>query len=358
MPGGPLPFLGAVSEEQRRVAVALVRENIRRIVAREDDAVADMLRALEDARRRLLAKIATGTEFDVATGTALLQETERVERELRQRLPPVLQGAFRDALRRGDADVVGYAFESLPAAEALPGFAAIDPVLLDFAARNSATLVDQISTKLRADLDLAISAAATGSSSPADVAARIGTVLREADRDPGIFGTIATQVERVTRTEIGRLYSGAAEIRIKRLEKDTGRTVRKRWVATNDDRTRPTHRHLNGAEILGTDHFNVGVAEESDDSPWWKRSYEEAEREGGPLAIKATGPHDSVLPPGESVNCRCVLVPVFGELSARGIAAAVPTWATRGDRSGHRLVPASEWSRAREAWWRSRRRAV
>lgn len=358
MPSRLLPFLGAVSDEQRRVAVARVRENIRRIVAREDDAVADMLRALEDARRRLLARMATGTEFDVAMGNALLRENEELIRELRRRLPPILQSSFRDALRQGDGDVVGYAIDSLPIAEAGPGFASIDPVLLDFAARNSATLVDQITTKLRADLDMAITAAATGSSTPADVAARIGTVLREADRDPGVFGTIATQVERVTRTEIGRLYSGAAEIRIKRLEKDTSRVVRKRWVATNDDRTRPTHRHLNGAEIPSDEHFNVGVAADSDESSWWRRSYEEAQREGGPLATRATGPHDSVLPASESVNCRCVLVPAFGAVIAGPVAAAIATRAARADRRGLLLVPASEWRRLRAAWSRTRRRAV
>jgi hypothetical protein len=337
---GSLPVLGALTDDERRVAIANARENIARVVSIEDSAAEEVLRALEDSRVRLLSRIRTGTEFDAAIANDLLRDVDEQMKQLAARLGPTLRDRFRDVLAAGDRDMMGYALKSLPPHEHGPGFSSIDPVLLDFATRNSADLVGQFTTKLRADLNLTITAAATGTSTAADVAEKIGSTLREADRDPGIYGTLATQIERVTRTELGRLYSGSGEARLERLKNDTGRDVRKRWVATNDARTRPTHWHLSGATIPVDERFNVAVDENAAESVWWTLSYEEAERKGGALGWPASGPHDSALPGNESINCRCVLIPVFGPLK-RAIAAVFAARAADASRRGLRLRAAA-----------------
>lgn len=57
---------------------------------------------------------------------------------------------------------------------------------------------------------------------------------------------------------------------------------------------------MNGATIPVDEHFNFGAG------PTWSRvSYEQAERAGGDLGTRITGPHDSVLSAADAVNCRC-----------------------------------------------------
>jgi GNAT superfamily N-acetyltransferase len=59
--------------------------------------------------------------------------------------------------------------------------------------------------------------------------------------------------------------------------------VRKRWLATDDERTRPTHREAEGQTVHIAEPFRVG---------------------GHPLRF----PHDPAGPVGETINCRCTMI--------------------------------------------------
>lgn len=101
---------------------------------------------------------------------------------------------------------------------------------------------------------------------------------------PGPFGTAATRAEVIYRTELGRTLELAHDVQRDGL-RAAGVKFRKRWISTNDDRTRPSHAALQGVEVGEEEDFDVG---------------------GWPAAF----PLDPRLPAEESINCRCTVVTV------------------------------------------------
>ena len=64
------------------------------------------------------------------------------------------------------------------------------------------------------------------------------------------------QAQRVARTEAGRAMSQAG-LDSAKVAKDNGLSgMKKRWLATKDNRTRDTHRHLDGKAIDIDDNFH------------------------------------------------------------------------------------------------------
>lgn len=70
------------------------------------------------------------------------------------------------------------------------------------------------------------------------------------------IGMTKAQSQRVARTEAGRAMSQAG-LDSAKVAKDNGLTgMKKRWLATKDNRTRDTHRHLDGKAIDIDDNFH------------------------------------------------------------------------------------------------------
>lgn len=94
--------------------------------------------------------------------------------------------------------------------------------------------------------------------------------------------TPAYRVETIARTETMRASNAGADA----LYKDWGITKRE-WLATNDNRTRDTHREVNGQVRGMNEPFIVG---------------------GSPMMRPGDGPI------GEVANCRCTLIPVMEDV--------------------------------------------
>lgn len=300
----------AATEAERLRAAARVRENIRRVQAMSEQDLVAVLDEMKATRDRFVAQLATGSEFDQAYARRLIADVDREMERLKRKIQPRLASAFRRIMEAGDSDTLEV-LRQIAEGNVLstPG---LDTTLVSFAQANSADLVQQIGEEARTRINTALRRGATGTSTPSDVARDIGSVVRQAGRDPGVFGKIATQTERIFRTETQRLYSGATEARMERVERDTGRRVTKTWVHLSGRipgaQARSDHAMLNGTTIPRDEHFNVAAG------PRWSRvSFEEAQRQGGTLGFKASGPQDSVLPAGQVVNCRCGLAPGIEE---------------------------------------------
>ncbi|MEB7366936.1 phage head morphogenesis protein [Staphylococcus borealis] len=69
------------------------------------------------------------------------------------------------------------------------------------------------------------------------------------------IGMTKAQSQRVARTEAGRAMSQAG-LDSALVAKDNGLDMKKRWLATKDNRTRDTHRHLDGKAIDIDDNFH------------------------------------------------------------------------------------------------------
>lgn len=103
------------------------------------------------------------------------------------------------------------------------------------------------------------------------------------------IGMTKAQSQRVARTEAGRAMSQAG-LDSAKVAKDNGLDMKKRWLATKDNRTRDTHRHLDGKAIDIDDNFHssgcVGQAPK--------------------LFV-------GVASAKENINCRCKLLYYFDE---------------------------------------------
>lgn len=106
---------------------------------------------------------------------------------------------------------------------------------------------------------------------------RVADVL---DIESGNWGWRA---ERIARTETIAAYNGGAYAALVAESNVSGIAFNKRWFATDDDRTRPTHDVADG-QVRGLyEPFTVG---------------------GVPMMF----PGDPTAPPRETVNCRCTLL--------------------------------------------------
>lgn len=298
-------------------AVDKARANVQRVIDRADGNLAELRRMLEEARARLRDRALTGTEADAAYARQMVQAVEEEIRRLNEKLKDPILAGLRGALVQGDGDVIDQAREALGAGRFV-GIVGVDNVLLDFASADSADLVKQVSEQLRAKLNRTFRAASTGSVTTEQVAQQIGATLVEADRPSGIFGSIYTQVDRVMRTESGRMYQAAGEARMHRVATDTGLRMEKRWVKTRlgDGRDRESHLELNGTTIPLEEHFNVGVFGEAADV-----SFEEAGRRGLEQGERASGPLDPALSAEQAVNCTCASISVFPTIEQQALAA-------------------------------------
>lgn len=296
MTGGVIVL--AATPEARAVARAKVRENIERLGELGQARLDEVLAQLEEMRRRLNAMLATGTAFDQARARELIAVVDQETTRLRARLREPFTRAFQGAAQQGDADTVEYA-RMLIGREA-PLSQGVSITLLDAAASRSADLVGQITETTRATLNQLLRRSAMGTSRPADVARDIGEALTSAARPTGVFGTLATQIERVHRTEVAGLYEQAGKSRTLQIARESPWQMQEVWITLRDGRERDDHRAMNGATIDVGESFNYGAGGAAS-----LVSYERAQREGLALGTACMGPHDSILPAAAVVNCRC-----------------------------------------------------
>jgi len=100
-------------------------------------------------------------------------------------------------------------------------------------------------------------------------------------RDP--YG-VAQRARMIARTELTQARNKAAV----KGYKDRG-TEYKMWVSFHDNRTRESHRDLDGL-VLPVDEMFAWLSEDG-------------------TTVAALAPGDANLPPGERINCRCVIAP-------------------------------------------------
>lgn len=109
------------------------------------------------------------------------------------------------------------------------------------------------------------------------------------------IGMTKAQSLRVARTEAGRAMSQAG-LDSAKVAKDSGMKMKKRWLATKDNRTRDTHRHLDGQSVDIDDNFKSSGCV-------------------GPAPHLFVG----VASAKENINCRCKLLYYIDEDDLPGV---------------------------------------
>ena len=158
----------------------------------------------------------------------------------------------------------------------------ISQSLVDVVQGFTADLIKRISDETRARIHADLASSILRGDSILDAARRIGGSLNQRATT---FGAVSARAETIARTEILRAYSIAQAASLRQIA-DYVPDLKKQWIATLDDRTRPAHRLAQG-QIRGWDEpFEV------DDEELWY-------------------PRDPGGSPENTINCRCVLAPVL-----------------------------------------------
>jgi len=148
--------------------------------------------------------------------------------------------------------------------------------LKDFTFHKIEGLSDAAWDKIRGELTLGV----MGGKTPQEVAVAIGKNLK----DPSIFGTIARRAEVITKTEMGRVFSTAAELRMEEAA-DHVDGLEKQWCHVGHPKVpRPSHLAADGDHVPVDEPFNIG-------------------------GVKMMYPRDPAAPIEETINCGCDHVP-------------------------------------------------
>ena len=157
---------------------------------------------------------------------------------------------------------------------------------LEYLRNYNASLIKGISDLARERISQEITLGVLGQKPATDIIKAIGKNLDS----PSVFGTISKRAETIYRTEIDRAHNLASQNRIKQIAPQLG-DLMKEWRHGYVGIPRANHLVLHGKRVEATEKFHlVGIH--------------------GAL-YEVDGPQDAILPPEESINCRCVAIPVL-----------------------------------------------
>ena len=132
-----------------------------------------------------------------------------------------------------------------------------------------------------------IDSATTNGASIPDVTAQIEQLFDATDVQHW-----KSRARTVARTEVVGAYNGGLYDAFAMLvEADPDTEYVKRWLATEDQRTRPDHRDIDGTAV-----------------PWGQPFMLGADAKTGHAGFAMMYPHDPAGPPHEVINCRCTLL--------------------------------------------------
>lgn len=149
----------------------------------------------------------------------------------------------------------------------------------------NASLIKGISDLAREKISQEITLGVLGQKPATDIIKAMGKNLDS----PSIFGTVKKRAETIYRTEIDRAHNLASQKRIKQIAPQLG-DLMKEWRHGYVGIPRPGHLVMHGVRVDATEKFVL---------------------KSNGKTYRVDGPHDTSLPPEETINCRCVAIPVL-----------------------------------------------
>ncbi len=255
----------------RRAAAGIKagREALKSATVLERRLVADLLARLQRLRRELQGAIssATVTEFGRFTRSSLIAQLDVLIAEAKTDLIALSTTGYRSALDVGTAAAIqplqAARVLNYSTASAVPG---LDRPLVQNAIDLTGDLLSEPMQQFRNRLVARVrSAAVAGESSTTQIRSLSGMI------DAAGFDDAAYKAERMVRTELGRVLSGATFDRLAALFEEMP-FLRKGWRRTRDNRTRLGHieagaNYPRGRGIPINRPFEVNVYQESKTKP-------------------------------------------------------------------------------------------
>lgn len=235
--------------------MATVNSEIRRILKDKDRAIKSGTRAMLDVLKVLQKDTldqlgqAAITEWD---SYHLKQMLDSIEEQVAKFSS---EGKAEAGRLLDDSWDMGKTLVDTPLAQAgiYTGFRLSTSVLntlKDFTFHKIEGLSDSAWEKIRSELTLGV----MGNKTPQEVAKAIGMNLK----DPSIFTSIAHRAEVITQTEMGRVFSTAAELRMEEAG-DYVKDLEKMWRHVGHPKVpRPSHLAADGQHVPVDEPFDIG----------------------------------------------------------------------------------------------------
>ncbi len=231
-----------------------VNSEILRILKEKDRAVTTgteaVLGILEETRKQVIKEIggAALTEWDAYHLGQLKNSVEFQIENFRAKARAEADGLLKDSWGKGVALVDA----PLAVGGIYTGFhlstSSLD-ALKDFAFHKIDGLSSSAWDKVQGELTLGI----LGGKTPQEVASAIGKNLK----DPSIFSSIARRAEVITETEMGRVFSTAAELRMEQAAEHVD-GLEKQWRHVGHPKVpRPTHEAIDQVHVPVDEPFPV-----------------------------------------------------------------------------------------------------
>lgn len=217
------------------------------------------------------------------------QRIAALERRLKDELAPKIDAAL-EAGRRSIQEPAAIFGVNVP-------LVSVPQNLVDVVQGFTADLIKRISDETRARINADLAVSILRGDSILDAGRRIGRSLGQRG---STFGAVSNRAETIARTEILRAYSIAQQASLRQMA-DVVPKLKKQWIATLDERTRAQHARAHGQIREWDEPFDV---------------------DGEDLMY----PRDPGGSPGNTINCRCVSVPVLSEaeLEPGGVLSGSP----------------------------------
>jgi len=281
----------ALSPEQRRQrAIQIARQIESAVNSRTEATVAAVTGDLERLRIEIIGLLAQQPpSWQVTQLNALLAEVKAaVDRWKAGAASRVGQGTLANADEGAalpGAIAIGVGNEDVGMIASEYAQPSIDDTVVEVAYASSAYMVEDVGGTLQTQVDSLIRRMALAGMTPWDA---IQSLTPSATVRRGMpFASAAQRAETIIRTEMGRVFSQATDAAMQDAS-DYLPGLRQQWIATDDDRTRPSHRDAHEQIVDMGEPFDVG---------------------GASLRF----PRDPDGPPEETINCRCVVVPWIDE---------------------------------------------
>jgi SPP1 gp7 family putative phage head morphogenesis protein len=220
--------------------------------------------ALAELLKQVWAAIAALISTSIVkNGTVTASDATMVQTQWAAHAAPVLT-----AVAQAYLDSAGDVLEVVDS-EGQYGIELIGEDLVAMHVRESANRLRDVSNDVWQNVREAIVAGINAGESVAQVAARVQEIT----------GVSEGRALTIARTEIHRAHEAGTLDQAMFVDPN----ATKEWLATDDERTRPTHRAVNGKKVKVSEPFQVGAA----------------------LLMAPGVPLGALADPGEIINCRC-----------------------------------------------------
>lgn len=257
-----------------------IRPILRRADRTEAAAIRAQLRLLKDARRAILASMVDAGAFDRFRLTLLLSA---IDREI-----AAFGGAAQRAATAATEQAYGLGLELARLAVGDIYLVGVSREILRAAIEVTTDQIRDVWGELGSRLKVIVRRAALGVTDPYKAMTALARIIR----DPKTFGRAFWRAETIIRTEVSRTFSISSQSELERAAA-AGVTVRKYWLTAQDERVRDTHRR-------------AGENYAKADAIAWDQAF----IVGGEALRYPLDPNGSAE---ETINCRCVSVPVVLE---------------------------------------------